>query len=385
MDGSASSKEVARYLSDKFLLLLYVVIFFALVLFVQLFFFLFFIIAFSKKKKLTTVDTPPLTVIVCAHDELENLQQLLPLLIEQDYPEYEIIIVNDRSNDDTFDWLMKQSNLYPKLKYVNIEKTPEHINGKKYGITLGVRAATHEWLVFTDADCRPTSPNWLREMAKAIQPKSQFVLSISPYLRQPGMLNKFIRFEAWITIWQYMGFALNGMPYMGVGRNLAYRKSLFMERKGFNQFLSIIGGDDDLFVNQHATSVNTAVALSADAVVESVPATNWKAFFNQKVRHLAAGKKYRSRHKIVLGIWMTSWIFIHPIAIALLFSLYSKWVALALVFRVILMIVALHIVFKQWKQQFELWAIPLLDYFYPIYYLTTGITAFVTKKIRWKN
>ena len=383
----ASSKELARYLSDKFLHLFYLLFLFALAFAIQLFFLFLFIIAFTKNRKQNNLsEHPPLSIIVCAHDELENLKQLLPLLNEQDYPNFEIIIVNDRSNDDTFDWLMQQSKVIERLKYVNIEHTPEHINGKKYGITLGIRAATYEWLIFTDADCRPISKTWLTEMANKTQHnETQIVLGISPYQKLPGWLNRFIRFEAWITILQYIGFAIHGMPYMGVGRNLAYKKSLFMERKGFNQYLSVIGGDDDIFVNQNATTKNTQVVMSPGAVVESLPVTSYKAFFNQKVRHLAAGKKYKASHKLVLGIFLLSWILFYPLAISTLFSIYIDWVLLAILVRVILLVLTLHITIKQWGQRFELWAIPLLDYFYPIYYLTTGLTAFVTKKIRWKN
>src|SRR5690606_33778770 len=123
--------------------------------------------------------------------------------------------------------------------------------GKKYGLTLGIKAASHEWILLTDADCRPNSRRWIRSMSRYFDEDTQFVLGFSPYRATAGLLNLFIRFETMLTAIQYFSFGWLGNPYMGVGRNLAYRKSKFLEEKGFNNFLHVTGGDDDLFVNQH--------------------------------------------------------------------------------------------------------------------------------------
>ncbi|NBP71584.1 MAG: glycosyltransferase, partial [Cytophagia bacterium] len=199
--------------------------------------------------------------MVCAHDELENLQVLVPLLLQQAYPNFEVIVVDDRSNDATLDWLLNETKIHPGLRMVHVDHTPDHINGKKYALTLGIRAAKHDWIVLTDADCRPASPDWLKGLSEGIGENTEIILGYSPYQKKEGWLNRFIRFESLITALQYLGFALLKKPYMGVGRNMAYRKSLFMNNKGFTNMLSYTGGDDDLFVNKHAKGSNTSVVM----------------------------------------------------------------------------------------------------------------------------
>jgi Glycosyl transferase family 2 len=368
--------------------LLFLEVTFFIVAFIQIAFFATLLIAFLRKRNMIIdVDKPiPISIIVCAHDEHQNLQELLPLLLTQAYDQFEVLIVNDRSNDGTLDWLLAETKKHERLKMVNVEHKPEHINGKKYGITLAVRAAQYEWLVFTDADCRPASAQWLKAMSNSFSESTQFVLGVSSYSKQKSWLNLFIRFEAVVTAFQYIGFALCQLPYMGVGRNLCYRKSLFMNTKGFSDVLSITGGDDDLFVNKHANKTNTQVAIAPEALVHSIPKITWGDFFQQKIRHLAVGKKYKFKHRFLLGIIMLSWVFVWPLGIALLVA--SKLlltVAAILLARVILGTVSLHIATKHWGEKFESAYFIGLDIIYSIYYLTTGSVALVTKKIRWKS
>src|SRR5690349_11485174 len=165
---------------------------------------------------------------------------------------------------------------------VHVNRLPAHVNAKKYAITLGIKAAKFEWLLFTDADCRP-GDQWVRSMSSQFNNETSFVLGFSPYVKMLGVLNAFIRFETIITAIQYISFTLLGRPYMGVGRNLAYRRSIFLDGKGFNNFLNVTGGDDDLLVNQHATATNTVVHVDENALVYSKPKLTWSTFFNQKI------------------------------------------------------------------------------------------------------
>lgn len=356
---------------------------------IQVIYFIAFLVAFSQKKNSSSIlptEATPVSVVVCAHDELENLQQLVPLLLNQDHPDFEVIIVNDRSNDDTHDWLLAETKKHARLRMVHVPQIPEHVNGKKYGITLGIRAASHEWMVFTDADCRPASSQWLRTMSNAFHEKTQIILGYSSYKKEPGFLNLFIRFETLITALQYIGFAKLNMPYMGVGRNLAYRKSLFMQAKGFGSLLPLTGGDDDLFVNQHATGVNTETMVNKAAIVYSIPQKTVGDFLNQKIRHLSAGKRYRLKHKLLLGIFMVSWALTILTGLPLLgISDIPFIIGGALLVRVIIATTSLHIALKQLGDTFELGYLALLDIIYVIYYLSTGTAALLTKRIRWKN
>lgn len=365
---------------------------------IQLIYLIAFLIAFARKRKRGQEAQAPVSVVVCAHDEFENLRELIPQLLSQDYPEFEVIIVNDRSNDHTFDYLREATQEHPRLRMVNVKDTPERVNGKKYGITLGIKAAAYEWILLTDADCRPQGPNWIRTMSAHFLDDANFVLGFSPYVRQPGFLNRFIRFETILTAIQYFAFGWLGNPYMGVGRNLAYRKSLFLEQKGFNNFLHVTGGDDDLFVNMHARGRNTRLELAPESQVHSLPKLTWHAYYEQKVRHLSVGKRYRFAHRLLLGVfsltWILTWIswlilFVwllvsfelpasaqRPEMYLILAPFALRWILLFSLFRSML---------KKASVAFSLWALPLLDFIYAIYYLSTGFVALTTKKIRWRN
>lgn len=342
--------------------------------------------AFLRKRTERNKEELPVSVLVCAHDEEENLKELIPQLLAQEYSRFEVIVVNDRSNDGTYDFLLEETKRNPRVRMVNVEQVPAHVNSKKFGLTLGIRAAAHEWLLLTDADCRPASQHWISSMSRQFDSQSQFVLGLSPYQKRSGFLNLFIRFESILTALQYFSFALLKSPYMGVGRNLAYRKSLFLEKKGFNQFLSVTGGDDDLFVNQHAKGSTTQVQFIPEAHVYSVPKITWRSFFYQKVRHLSVGKRYRLKHRILLGAFALTWMITWFAGVALLIiDIKNWWIAVALALRMIMLIIAVRTFVKQARLPFELWALPFLDFLYSIYYISTGLVALLTKKIRWTN
>lgn len=366
----------------------YIEIVFFAVIGIQFIYLLLFLIAFARGQRSlsTSAEPTPVSVVVCAHDEHENLQELVPQILSQAYPSFEVIVVDDRSNDATRDWLLEETKKDSRLRMVHVDHTPEHINGKKYALTLGIRAAVNEWIVLTDSDCRPTSTAWLQALSQRFSKDTQFVLGYSPYKKSSGWLNRFIRFDALLTGIQYLGFALLKIPYMGVGRNLAYRKSLFMETKGFTNMLSLTGGDDDLFVNKHATAKNTDVALGAEALMVSIPKTTLREFYHQKIRHLAAGKSYKFSHRLLLGLFMVSWLLIWPMGSTLLFlSNNLLLIGGLLLGRLVLMSLTFYIAQKRLGEQFEIWSLFVLDIIYSIYYLTTGTAALLTKKIRWKN
>jgi cellulose synthase/poly-beta-1,6-N-acetylglucosamine synthase-like glycosyltransferase len=366
-------------------LLILIVVFFSAVG-VQLLYLIIFVYAFSRKGSEKIDEVVPVSVLVCAHDEENNLQELIPLLLAQEHPRFEVIVVNDRSNDNTYDFLLNETKRDSRLRMVNVDHVPAHVNAKKFGITLGIRAAAFDWILLTDADCRPSGNQWIASMSRRFGEHTQFVLGLSPYQKRSGFLNLFIRFESLITSLQYFAFALLKNPYMGVGRNLAYRKSLFLEKKGFNQFLNVTGGDDDLFVNQHAKGAATRVQFAPEAQVFSIPKTSWKSFFYQKVRHLSVGKRYRLKHRILLGVFTLTWIVTWFTGVALLsIDITQWWVAALLVFRTLMVIIGVGALVKQARLRFELWAIPFLDFVYSIYYISTGLVALLTKRIRWRN
>lgn len=380
--------SIAYLAPQIFYALLYLELAFVTSVSIQLIYFLSFSIVFARKVKTTKlpISETPLSVVICAHDELTNLQELIPLLLQQTHTQFEVILVDDRSNDATRDWAHTYSQQDSRLRLVHIHSTPEHINGKKYALTLGIRAAQFDWIVLTDADCRPSSSQWLSTLNSAFSTETDFVLGYSPYQQKNGWLNRFIRFDTIITALQYLGFALLKIPYMGIGRNMAYRKSVFMNNKGFTNMLSTVGGDDDLFVNRHATSYNTGVVLQRESTVFSIPKNTWGDFFHQKIRHLAAGKSYRILHRMLLASFMLSWVLTWFLGVPLLLISHEfEFIGMAMGLRIILFLTALHFFTKKTGHSFESWSLVLLDIIYTIYYLTTGTAALLTKKIKWKN
>ena len=188
---------------------------------------------------------PPLSVIICAHNEQDNIPEFLPSILNQDYPNFEVIVVNDFSTDNT-PWILHDFEAkYPHLKIVDIKEHIRLKHGKKFAVSMGIKASKHQTLVFTDADCAPQSDQWLKKIAAAFRPETEIVLGYSPYFKKKSLLNLLIRFETSHTAMSYFSYALKGDAYMGVGRNMAYKKDLFFRNKGFAAHMHIKSGDDD--------------------------------------------------------------------------------------------------------------------------------------------
>lgn len=330
-------------------------------------------------------DLPPVSVVICAHNEEENLKKLIPLLLKQDYPDVELVIVDDRSYDGTYDYLLELKNSNSQIKMVTVDHLPEHVNGKKYGITLGIKAAKSEIIVLTDADCRPVNKKWLKHMASRFDDETTFVLGYSNYEKKKGLLNTLIQFETLLTGIQYIAEALGGSPYMAVGRNLAYRKSFFLKNKGFNRHLKIQGGDDDLFINEFARKKNTQVEAGPQSLVKSIPKLSWKEYFRQKRRHISVGKHYRKRHRMIIGIWgflyCLHWFTLLPL-LAVQFEL--LWLLGGYALKIILLMTLLALGAKKLGDKFAVWLAPILDVYYMIYLLWAVSVSFSRKKVKWK-
>jgi len=256
-------------------------------------------------------DQHGVSVIIAARNEAENLQKHLPAFLEQDYPNYEVIVVNDCSYDDSADILMAMETRYKHLKVVTIEEQPKYPTGKKFALTLGIKAAMHNVLLFSDADCRPASKNWVQGMQQQYIDKAEIVLGYGAYEKQSGFLNALIRFDTVYTAMQYFGHTLSRRAYMGVGRNLSYLRSLFFFHKGFVSHIKHPSGDDDLFVNAAANRQNVRVCLDLDAKTISLPKKSFAALYRQKRRHISSTSYYKSTDKFWQFYFSAvSWLFL---------------------------------------------------------------------------
>lgn len=328
----------------------------------------------------------PVSVIICARNESTNLKKYLPFILEQNHPNFEVIVVNDCSYDDSEDVLKVIAQKYSHLKVVKIEEHPRFKTAKKFAATLGIKAAANEIILFTDADCKPETENWIDEMtAHYHNEKTEIVLGYSPYLKHKGLLNGLIRYETFQTALNYFSYAINGMPYMGVGRNLSYKKSLFFRNKGFASHMHIPSGDDDLFVNENSTASNTVIEVSKESYVWSEPKLTWGSYWKQKTRHLGAGNAYKSQDKKNLILQNGSAIgFYLFLVLCLVFKMDLLVVALMFFIRFLTQIFVYYQPLKKLKNKDLVWWFIILDPFYYIYLTSVNITGLFRKKITWK-
>lgn len=308
-------------------MLILILYFFIVIVAIQLSYYLgiFGKFAFAKAQKITPKRIP-ISVIVCAKNEEENVAKFIPLLAEQNYPDFEIVLIDDASSDTTLDIFEGFEKQYSNIRLVKVENNEAFWGNKKYALTLGIKAAKKEYLLFTDADCYPTSKEWITAMSSQFTMQKTIVLGYGGYEKIPNsLLNKIIRFETLLTAIQYFSWAKIGNPYMGVGRNLAYKKDEFFNVNGFINHIQVRSGDDDLFINEAATSKNTTIAYNPESFTYSKPKTTFKDWLIQKRRHIATANHYKKIDQLQLGVFYCSQLLFIILPIILL-SFQFQWI-----------------------------------------------------------
>ena len=339
-----------------------------------------------------TVEQPPVSIIICARNEGENLHRFLPLVLEQNYEDYEVIVVNDGSCDDTEEIIKDLQKVYHNLYITNIPQETRIISHKKLAITVGVKAAKNEILLFTDADCRPLTPNWITSIVRNFNDQTEFVLGHGNYYREHGFISKMVSYDTLTIAMQYMGFALLGYPYMGVGRNMAYRKSTFFNHKGFAGFLHVASGDDDLLINAFGKKHNTRIEPSLEAETLSLPKTTFRDWYYQKLRHLSTVDVYQSSSKMCIGLEpLSRGLFYLTILLLTIFN-YNNPVILSIVIgsfllRFLTQFIIINLTTKTYKDKGFGLSIILFDILLPLinlYILTIGKIFRRKAKFIWK-
>jgi poly-beta-1,6-N-acetyl-D-glucosamine synthase len=354
-------------------------------LLIQIFYHLFFFIrlAFHKKKAVST-ELPPVSIIICARNEDDNLVANMPVILSQDYPDYEVVVVNDCSFDNTGDVLEEFAQKHKHLRIVTIKEDEYYQHGKKVAVMMGIKGSKHEHLVLTDADCKPTSIYWLRSMAEHFQEKTEIILGYGPYERSKGFLNKLIRYDAFFIAQQYLSYSLAGFTYMGVGRNLAYTKPLFFKTKGFASHYHLPSGDDDLFVNEAARKGNTKIEISADTFCYSKAKSNFRDWWWQKKRHLQTGNRYRKSHKFLLGLYVLSqWIFFGAFITTLVLQFQPLVVCGLFLFRFLIQMLTFNFTMKRLGERDLLILTPFFEIFFLLFYPIITISRIFQRKPKW--
>jgi len=352
--------------------------------------FLYYIVFFGKfsfaKPQVSTPKRVPISVIVCAKNEEENVKNFVPLLAEQNYPDYEIVLIDDASSDETLEVFEAFEKQYSNVKLVKVENIEAFWGNKKFALTLGIKAARNEYLLFTDADCYPKTTEWIKEMSAQFTKEKTIVLGYGAYERIKGsFLNKIIRFETLLTATQYFSWAKLGKPYMGVGRNMAYKREEFFKTNGFIEHMKIRSGDDDLFINQAANAKNTTICYSPESFTYSKPKTSFKEWFAQKRRHVATAKHYKSFDRSQLALFYGTQLlfFILPI---ILLAFQFQWIAVVSLigFRYLIAWLSLGFAAGKLKEKDVMYWFPFIEIILIFTQLNVFITNTFSKPVHWK-
>lgn len=320
----------------------------------------------SYKKKDVKSDTEPVSIIICARNEADNLRANLPHVLNQFYPDFEVIVVNDGSTDESADVLAEMKKRYPMLYVTGIEPREGYSGGKKLAQTIGIKAAHHDQLLFIDADCKPASVNWIRQMQSNFLKQTEIILGHVSFNAYKGFLNKWIRTDMLYISMQYLSFAIKRHPFMGRGGNLAYRRELFFRNKGHARHLQVKSGDDDLFINETANHLNTAVELHPDSFTVTDPKRSWKSYIRQKRRHLSSGFLYKKQNKFLLSLESLSRFLFYASVIFLLAIFHLPGYALvALLIRIVSQLIVFKLVMNRLKERNLLLTSLLYDICWP--------------------
>lgn len=348
------------------------------------YFFGFFSVLFERKKEaLGTIK--PVSVIVSAKNESSNLKNLIPVLCEQNHSQFEVIIVNDGSWDESNQIIEGYKKKYSNLKNIHIDPEKKIHSGKKLAITIAIKAAQYEQLVFTDADCIPASHLWLQHMSAGFDQDHQVTLGYSPYKKEKGFLNWFIRVETQFTAILYLSAAKRLRPYMSVGRNWGYTKPLFYEVKGFAKHHHIVAGDDDLLIQLFAAKTKASIVVEPESFCVSKPKTTLNSWINQKRRHLQVGKHYNSFSKFYAGLFVFSHLWFLLALIGLWVAMPSLWLVFLIVLgvRYIVNTTSFGLCAKRLQDTSTAWFYPVVDLLMMTYWISMGAYVYLTKKKEW--
>lgn len=360
----------------------------------QLFYWAFFMFRIRRRPRNLASRLPDVSIVVCARNEEDNLQKLIPALVAQKYAaKKQIVIVDDCSTDDTPLVLARLRAQYPEVYTTTIPTDAVFHHGKKLALNVGIKAAKYDHIVFTDADCIPASENWLTLMAEAYgNDATELVLGYGRYAKRPGLLNLLLRYETFWNAVQYFGIARASKPFMGVGRNLSYSKQLFDRSSKFRNHLYVLSGDDDLFVSEMGTRANTAIVFEAPAHTISEPKNTWHTYSAQNSRHLTTASLYPPVVKFWLGSEIASrLIFWLAIIAAVLLGIITQTpilleaAGIALAARTILIYIAMGLAARNMGES-RLWLLALpMDLLIPTMQSLAWLTGRLTKtRNTWK-
>lgn len=340
----------------------------------------------KKHNSPAATNTPQsLSILICAHNEAQNLAQNLPIVLAQQHTQYEVIVVNDASTDNSASVLQALALQHPQLRIVTIEQNEvRHLPGKKFALSRGLAAAQYNNLLLCDADCSPASNQWASIMVNALQNNKEIVAGYGAYIPSTGCLNKFIRWETLHSYLQYSTYAQSGIPYMAVGRNLAVKKQVLATAQAQPLWASMPSGDDDLLIRLMGNKQNVAIVADTEAATRSTAKNNIKEWLAQKKRHVSTGKLYRKHIQLLLGLYALSHGLTWMLWLVLWLAGYGYLVSSLMILRCMLTWSLWGITAQNLKETSLLLWLPFCDIGWAIYNLILSPYIFFKTKTTWK-
>lgn len=328
----------------------------------------------NKKQKREVVEYAteqvPVSVVVYGCNDAENLEKFLPAILKQNYPTFEVIVVNDGSTDETKDVLTRLEPSNPHLYQTYIPEGAKNHSRRKLAMSIGIKAAKYDWILTTDANCEVAGENWIASVARNFTDDTHVVLLYSSYLFPKSITSGWRSLDNLFFNMRFLGKALSGHPFMGVRRNLAYRKDLFFKNRGFSGYLNLRDGDDDIFINRVAFRENTRVEITSESVTRAEYFMFDKAWKDQKLAY-GITSHYLKRGSLSLGFESFSrYLFYLSAAVLFVFSAWN-WIlaAVAGVFfltRFIIQCVIFNKTAKIWGEKQSYLMLPVYDLLQPI-------------------
>ncbi len=366
---------IAPYLLSALIAALVVLAFFHFVIFSRLAF---------KHPRVEPDRSLPVTVVICARNESNSLQQLIPLLMDQDHQDFEVVVVNDRSDDDTWETLQWMKPNFPKMRPVNIQADEKFSYGKKIALGVGIRSARHAHVILTDADCMPVGRDWISTMCAGFRNGKKIVIGFSPYEKKGGITNLLERYDGISKAVQYISFAQAGFPYMGVGRNLGYTQDTFLNAKGPSRHSALMSGDDDLFINEVARRTNTTAVADGRSFMTTRATPDLSTWIRRKRRHYTTARFYRFGHQVLLTLLPLARLILWATSLFLLFNGHVRMALLGICIELLLFLPVRMLAMRRLGAGGIIWLTIPLEWLFLLLEPALYVSTLLIKPRRWK-
>lgn len=362
------------------------VVFYIFVLFagIQIAYYFIFSSVFFAKKSSKSHSKNPISVIIFAKNSAENLRNFLPNILTQNYPNYEVVLIDNNSTDKTERVIKSFAKNHSNIRVVNVENNEAFWGSKKYALTLGIKAAKFDHLLFTEANCRPVSENWISEMSKNFSEEKSIILGYSTFAYEKSFANFLIRFYQFITSLQYLNFAKLGIPMMADGKNLAYKKTEFYNAKGYINHMKHEFGEDDLFIQDASNQINTTFTIDKSSFTECTNSSSFKNWFSIVKKKVLLKKRYQFKHRFLLGLFSVSKLFFYVLGILLVFFYPYQIIITIIAAYFLVQFIVIGIAAKKMEEKNLIYFLPILDISFLLIQISIFIANLTSKPTRWK-